>query len=127
MQIISVKEYSLIDCLQEVSRNYLDQDREIDGLSKLLKRLILQLNEVSQTYRDSLFACWGNIEIEYAVMLSENRKELSESEKNIVNASITNLLDLCSGIKREYKIEENPYAWPSDEQLKVWNNKTDEK
>ena len=113
MQVISKKEYALVDCLEEVSVNYLNHARGIEGLSSLLKRLILQLNEIDQTFQDSLFDLWGIIEIEYATMLSENRIELSKLEKKIVNDTVNEMINLCNEIKKNYKCEEeDPLSWP---------------
>jgi hypothetical protein len=119
MKVISEKEYALIDCLEEVSVNYLNNTRGIEGLSSLLKRLILQLNEIDQIRRDSLFDLWSSIEIEYATMLSENRISLSKLEKKIVNDAVNQIVNLCSEIKKHYKCEEeDPLSWPYPED--VW-------
>jgi len=124
MQEISKKEYDTINCLEEEARNYLGNIRGIEGLSGLIKRLVLSLNEVDQVYRDSLFSYWSGIEQAYAVMCADMRNEPNQDEAKIITEELTNIKSLCQKLVQIHSIPpEDPYAWPSDEQLRILNSK----
>ena len=118
MQIISKKEFLLVDCLEEVANNYLKKIRGIERLSNLIERLVLQLKEIDKNYRNLLFDCWCIIEEEYAFMLADEKTDLDEEDKKIVNNAINEIVRICGEIKKYYKYEEDPLSWPYSDD--VW-------
>ena len=119
MEIITKKEFLLVDCLEEVANNYLKNIRGINGLSNLIERLILQLQEIDKDYRNSLFNCWCIIEEEYAFMLANEENDLNEEDKKTVNKAIKEIIKICGEIKNNYKCEEeDPLSWPYSDD--VW-------
>lgn len=113
MQNISKKEYNTIDCLEEVVRNYLDHTRGIEGLSSLIKKLVLSLNEIDQVYRDTLFSYWSGIEEAYAVMCADMRSQPNQEEARIIEEDLNNIKDLCKKLTQIYSPPpEGPLSWP---------------
>jgi vacuolar-type H+-ATPase subunit H len=113
MQEISKKEYDIINYLEKEVQDYLSNDKVIEGLSSLVKKLVLSLNEVDQVYRDSLFSYWSGIEQAYSVMCSDMRSKPNQEEAKIIAEESNNIKNLCQKLVQVYSIpSEDPLSWP---------------
>ena len=136
------KEYEEV-CRQNIlktAQQILDEAIDIgDGCSLLYKALA-----VSEIYREKIsqedyfFLLGLDDDIEMfpkgkarEIYSTEALKKFDEEEKELLAFHKANIIKTCKNILSSEIPNMGPpedlYAWPSDEQLRIWNNKIDQK
>ena len=132
--IVTFKEF--IDSLKGILDESVDISKACSVVHNTIctnDEYIKKINEKDASYLEGIWSelCGFPKDEERLKYSQEDLTELDEEEKKAIEWYKEDLKDICRKILSSeipnMGPPEDPYAWPSDEQLRIWDNKTDQK